>query len=378
MRRKAAFLLAWLAAPIPALAAEPHIEPVAAPPSVVAKFRSVPPLIGGRVKIAPVTATATPYPVTYVFQWPGVYFEAGFKGPDVYFKVASSRDRLKISVDGKSIGILKKPAPGQYHVGDLGDGPHRIRLEKLSESQEAASIFGGFAIPPSETPMTTAPRPRQIEFIGDSLTLGFGATSDKVDCSPDDIWATTDTAQAFGPLTAKALKADYRVNAVSGHGLVRNYDGVLPGSTVPALYPFALFDQSQAADDAGWQPQVVVIGLGTNDFATPVHAGEAWRDDDALKTAYETAYVAFVTALRTKYPQALFVLVSYDGAMVQTEVAHVVHALKLSGETRVAPLAMSGFHATGCAGHLTVADHKKAAQALSDLINAEPALWPAP
>lgn len=380
MRRTAAFLLASSIAPLvmcgATLAADPQIEAVSPPAAVSSHFRGLAMTVGGRTKVTPSPAGA-PYADNYAFQWPGVYFEAAFKGAEVYFNISNSQDRLKVTVDGKAVGVLKKPKPGQYHIGDLGDGPHRIRIERLSENTGAPSVFTGFAVPPTETPTAPPARTRQIEFIGDSLTLGFGDTSDKIDCTQDDIWATTDTSQAFGPLTAKALKADYQINAMSGRGLVRNFDGVLPGATVPAMYPFTLFDQSVPAATTDWQPQVVVIGLGTNDFATPVHAGEAWADDGALKTAYETAYVAFVKSLRVKYPQAFFVLVSYDGATVQAEVARVVSALNTAGETRVAPLAMSGFAATGCAGHLTTDDHKKAAKALQDLLVAHPEIWPA-
>ncbi len=366
-------LMVILAMATPALAADPQIEAVSPPPAISSHFRPLTMTVGGRTKVTPANA---PYTNTYAFQWPGVYFEAAFKGPEVYFNIVNSQDRLKVTVDGKAVGVLKKPRPGQYHIGSLSDGPHRIRVEWLSENIGVPSIFAGFAVPPTETPTTPPARTRQIEFIGDSLTLGFGNTSGKVDCTTDEIWAATDTSQAFGPLTAKALKADYQVNALSGRGLVRNFDGVLPGATVPSMYPFILLDHSVTATTTNWQPQLAVIGLGTNDFATPVHAGEAWPDDKALKAAYETAYVAFVKGLRAQYPQAFFVLVSYDGATVQSEVARVVAALNADGETRVAPLAMSGFAATACADHLTTDDHKKAAQALQDLLAAHPDIWP--
>ena len=51
---------------------------------------------------------------------------------------------------------------------------------------------------------------------------------------------TTDTQQAFGPLLAKRLDADYRVNAFSGHGIVRNYDGNSPGDSLPKRYSRAI------------------------------------------------------------------------------------------------------------------------------------------
>jgi hypothetical protein len=37
--------------------------------------------------------------------------------------------------------------------------------------------------------------------------------------------ATTDNSQAFGPKVAKHYAADYQVNAISGRGIVRNFNG---------------------------------------------------------------------------------------------------------------------------------------------------------
>ena len=59
--------------------------------------------------------------------------------------------------------------------------------------------------------------------------------------------------------------------------MVRNYDG-----SDPAQLPHVLRPDLQALgtrrwqDPSTWRPQVVVIGLGINDFSTALNAGEQW------------------------------------------------------------------------------------------------------
>src|SRR6185312_14756892 len=108
----------------------------------------------------------------------------------------------------------------------------------------------------------------QIEFIGDSHTVGYGNTSRTRECTQDDVWKTTDNSQSFGPLIAGHYAADYQINAISGRGIVRNYNGT-PGDTLPVAYPYVLFDKKEEYSDPHWKPQIIVISLGTNDFSTP-------------------------------------------------------------------------------------------------------------
>ncbi len=186
-------------------------------------------------------------------------------------------------------------------------------------------------------------RERRIEFIGDSHTVGYGNLSPRRECSESEVWATTDNTRAYGPLLAARYGADYRVNAISGRGVVRNYDG-MDVATLPQAYPFALFDGRTPVADDGWRPQVVVIAPGTNDFSTPLRAGERWKDRAALHADYERGYVAFVQALRTRYPHARIVLWStdlFDGE-IRSEVERVLVRLQQAGETRTSFIPVGG------------------------------------
>ncbi|HYK34389.1 MAG TPA: GDSL family lipase, partial [Alloacidobacterium sp.] len=113
----------------------------------------------------------------YTSQWPGSYFRAAFEGSRVFFRVGQSDEILHIVVDGQSVAPLIRPEQGAYEIDGLGDGSHAVSVLVATESQDAPNTFSGFAIPVGEKALTPEPRHRQIEFIGDSHTVGFGNIS---------------------------------------------------------------------------------------------------------------------------------------------------------------------------------------------------------
>ncbi|HEY5809282.1 MAG TPA: GDSL-type esterase/lipase family protein [Povalibacter sp.] len=312
------------------------------------------------------------------YQWPGLYFESTFEGRSAWFNVGSGDVILQVLVDGKSVSTLVKPAAGLYSIDGLAAGQHTVRVAAVTESQASPNEFGGFVLPGSAKPLPTRKPVRQIEFIGDSHTVGYGNTSATRECTSEEVWATTDNSQAFGPKVARHYGADYQINAISGRGIVRNYNGS-PGDTLPAAYPFAIFDHSSRYDGAGWQPQVIVIALGTNDFSTPLNAGERWRTREELHADYEATYVKFVETLRARNPQAFFILWATDLAEgeIQAEVRKVFAKLQAKGEGRIAFVPVDGLTMTGCHWHPSVADDATIAAALTRIIDVHRAEWTA-
>jgi lysophospholipase L1-like esterase len=266
---------------------------------------------------------------------------------------------------------------GFYNVSGLTNSAHDIRIELVTESQVAPDSFGGFFLPPGGKALSLRRRrARQIEFIGDSYTVGYGNLSAKSQCTTDEVWSTTDNSQAFGPLTAKHYDADYQINAISGHGIVRNYNGS-PGDPVPVAYPFVLFDKQAPYRDKAWRPQILVIGLGTNDFSTPLTPGEKWPSREDLHADYEATYVRFVLDLRARNPRAFFILMATDGAQgeIQSEVKTVLTRLESAGEKRIAFIPMNGLAMTGCHFHPSTADDKAVSDELVHFIDEHPQVW---
>lgn len=342
-----------------ALAETLHVTPVKTLPADV---RALPMATGGRVQ-------------NFTYQWPAVYFEANFEAAPVYFTVGPGDAILHVRVDDAPVATLVKPESGSYRVDGLSRGAHTIRVEVASENQAAPASFRGFALPPDGKALETRERTRQIEFIGDSYTVGYGNISARRECTTDEVWSTTDTSQGFGPIVARRYDADYQINAISGRGIVRNWDGT-PGDPLPVAYPFVLFDKKAIYKNGAWRPQIIVIELGTNDFSTALHAQERWKSRDELHADFEATYLKFVQQLRARNPQAFFILLASDGAEgeIQAEVRKVLQQLQAAGEQRIDFIPMNALAMTGCHFHPSTADDKTVADSLIRYIDSHPHL----
>ncbi|MEN2790996.1 SGNH/GDSL hydrolase family protein [Sphingomonas oligophenolica] len=320
----------------------------------------IPVAIGGRVVVERGGALR--------FGWPGVYFEGRFRGTGLRVVIDKGSDRLRLLIDGVEKARFERAGDVDALISGLGAGEHRFRLEKLAESQNDSTRLIGFYPLDGGKPLSPpAPTGRGIEFIGDSYTVGYGDTAPGHSCSQAQIHDSTDTQQAFGPLVARRLGAEYRVIAFSGRGVVRNYGGSSPGTAMPDLYPRLIPGDPAPREDApgSWRPQVIVINLGTNDFSTPVHAGEAWRDDAALHAAYQARYIAFARALLAKQPQARLILMGSD--VFHADVTRIAGALGKAAPGRVSAIHFTGLDLGGCDWHPSLRDHQR----LADMLQAE-------
>jgi lysophospholipase L1-like esterase len=328
--------------------------------------------IGGRVA----TSSDGKHPL-YRYQWPAVYFEAAFEGPEVSVRVADDANRLRVLIDGRPSAVLDRPGTIEHRIAHLAEGRHTIRLEKLSESQDGSGAFEGFYIPASGKALPAPRRPRQIEFVGDSDMVGYGNTSASRECTDQELFLSTDSQQAYGPLVASRFNADYQINAYSGIGVVRNYDSGKPDMSMTSLYPRVLFDNPAAYQNEAWQPQLIVVGLGANDFVPAVKSDVRWEDQRALRKDFDQAYAEFLRKLRKNNPDAfilLFVLESYDTDYAAGN--HLaVKTLQEEGDQRIRLLAYPKVEITACHWHPSLKDHQALADTISAYVAAQPELW---
>jgi len=309
-------------------------------------------------------------------QWPGTYFETAIRGSSAYFRVGKGSISLRVSVDGKLVAedVLLE-SPGFYSITGLTPGLHRLRVQVASESQSGPTEFGGFFAPAGVSAEVLPARSRQIEFIGDSHTVGYANTSSKHQCTDEEIWQTTDTTVGVPALTAAHYDADYQVNAISGRGIVRNYNG-FAADTLPQAYPYILFDKAQPYRDPNWHPQLIVVSLGTNDFSTPLNPGEKWSTRQQLQSDYESTFVRFLTGLHARNPRARFLLwAATPSPELNGEIEKVVQDMRSAGGTQIEYVPVQGLAMSACNWHPSAADDAKIAAALERDIDLHPELW---
>jgi len=332
--------------------------------------------VGGRVLIENAPADQAFGAKKYTYQWPGTYFTASFRGAEACFRVGEGKQILHVAMDQQAPVVLVKPEPGIYRISGLADAAHTVRIEVVTESQAGPNTFGGLSLPPSSSPLPPPHEDRQIEFIGDSHTVGYGNISTKRECTEDEVWETTDNSLAYGPLIARHYAADYQINAISGRGVVRNYNGS-PGDPLPVAYPYVLFDRQDLYADPSWDPRIVVLAVGTNDFSTPLNSGEKWKTRDQLHADYEATYITFLQKLRSRYPHAFFILWATDAAdgEIQAEAQKVSRQLNADGDTRAAFIPVNGLAMSACHWHPSTGDDEIVAAKLVDFIDRHSPLW---
>jgi len=323
------------------------------------------PNIGGRAVALPEGG--------YDFGWPGVYFEGRFTGRSVEVAVDPQLEHLAVSIDGEVRTELDLPGVARLNFDDLGPGEHVIRLDKLTESQSGSARFLGFFVGAGGQALPPTRRPHRIEFIGDSHTVGYGVRSAKRTCTQAEIHDLTDTSLTFGPILSRRLDADYRIVAFSGRGVVRNYGGSSPGQPLPALYPRLIPGQAAPTVDPAdpWRPELIVIGLGTNDFSTPVAPGEPWPDEAALHADYRQAYAGFIRDLARRQPQARFLLIAGDSFAADVE--QVANTVDAETPGLATPVRITGMDLGACDWHPSIADQKMMADRLEAAARTLPA-----
>ena len=326
-------------------------------------LQQLPSHVGGRV----LEVKSETGDLAYEYSWPSVYFETAFKGDWLMLKFDDDQNNFQLIVDGAEPIQIKKPGKQDYVVSNLQPGKHQVRLEKISETQSSSGRFLGFYS--DDKPLTLSKRKRQIEFIGDSYTVGYGNKSPSRDCNGDELFNTTHSQLSFGPLTAKHFNADYQINASSGFGIVRNYNGTSPDKSLIALYPFTLYHNHyiyQSTSQNNWQPEVIVIGLGTNDFSTKLNPAERWKTREELQADYVNTYVEFIKTLNRKNPKAHLILMASDkmeGELAK-QVETVLANAKTSGIKKIDFIRFTGLDYQGCHWHPSAKDD----QLLADLL----------
>lgn len=297
--------------------------------------------------------------------YPGTSIKACFTGTSVAVKMKPSSGYFMVGIDNKDfrkIHFGERDSVIKIASG-LNPGRHIIDVMLVSEEYQTQAEFYGLLIDKDAELVSMGKDERPlIEFIGDSMTCGYGTEaadgSVKYDPSNSNFFYT------FAAIIARELNLRLTVVARSGIGVFRNYDGNNGSGTLPQWYDYTLiYDDSQKWNTKGNIPDVLCIDLGTNDFSTTGCDPELYRE----------SYEKFVRHLRSLYPKTKIVLVS--GCMLagkpleQQDAAldEIYNTLKSEGDKNIYRFDLTpqdGSLGYGADLHPSKAQHRKMANEL--------------
>ena len=205
-----------------------------------------------------------------------------------------------------------------------------------------------------------------IEFIGDSITCGYG-----VEGKPGDTEFMTTTEnfmRTFAYLTAQKLGADYSTIAFSGYGIVSGYtaDGTKQEDMlIPPLYDYVSQSSRIPWNHKTHDYDVIVINLGTNDnFYT--------ENDPKRIEEFAEGYESFLSYVHQTHPESrvICMLGAMGGEQLFPSVEQAVKHVKETDGSDITALFLPKIDpaSAGTDGHPNPADQQEIAAVLVEAI----------
>ncbi len=190
----------------------------------------------------------------------GIEFNADCKG-DVILRIqGNGTAKYSVFVDGEHTSdIYMGNVAMNYTIAkNLPEGVHNFRLVKLTDPETVEK----FVLLTVNGTLNTRPADKElyIEFLGDSVTCGYGLGT-KQSGSYDN-----DATKSWAYLVAQELNCDYSLVCVGGIGVVASTADRHGTLVMNDLYPNNFCKDSSKAYEPERKPDYVVVGLNTNDL----------------------------------------------------------------------------------------------------------------
>ena len=217
--------------------------------------------------------------------------------------------RFEVRLDGEK--VLDRRLTDRETAVTVFEGTEKrdaeVRLIKLSECTQSLMALRGIVTDGETAPLPD--RPLRMEFIGDSITCGYGVEGKDVDAPFTT--AAENAGKAFAFLAAEALNADAVLTSFSGYGIVSGYTenpAVRNEDELVTKYyekegrnsfrlPSGRRIQDIPRDFSAFQPAYIVMNLGTNDLS--------WCGEDRERgQLFVREYRAFLKTVRKHNPAA--------------------------------------------------------------------------
>ncbi len=231
------------------------------------------------------------------FDWSGTYLTAKFTGSYCAIRISDTkRNYYNVFVDNKLSSVVTTHGKDSVVVlaQGLKRGVHSLFLQKRSEGEQGKTTIHGFELSKQEKFVAVdKKRERHIEFIGNSITCGYGTEGLSKN---EPFKAETENCNlAYGCIVSRYFDADYTLIAHSGRGAARNYGDTARVSKISMkdlMMNTFDGDNNQKWNFTEYTPDLVVINLGSNDFSTKPYP---------LKEEFLKAYDQIIVQIRKVY-----------------------------------------------------------------------------
>lgn len=265
--------------------------------------------------------------------------------------------RYRVQGDTVTSYPIDLPEDKEYHL---------LKIFKATEAQNGNLEFAGITChsvrKPDSLPSKT------IEFIGNSITCGYGTDYIQIPCSQGTWYDQHNAYFSYGAILARRLNIGFTLSSVSGIGIYRNWN--TDGPALPEVYEntYLNTDKTNTWTFSTPGPDLVSISLGTNDLSDGdgIHYRPPFN-----KEVFIRKYIGFIETIYNHYPETRIALLSSpvlsgNQRSILEECLWEIrdHFRQAATPKEIHVFLFNTTFTSGCDGHPGKADHEQMADLL--------------
>lgn len=280
---------------------------------------------------------------------------------------------VSLELDGKYIGrlLIDNAVAKAYPILITENKKeHHLVIYKATEARNGSVLFSGTTAKtiPFEKKKNTKKR---IEFIGDSITCGFGNDTKAVPCDTGEWYDQHNAYWAYGPILSRNLDVEFQLSAVSGIGIYRNWNDEHEEEPImPEVYGNLYLNKDASKPYAfDFHPDIVSICLGTNDLSEGDGTKPRLPFDEEK---FVENYIQFIEMIYQHHPKTQIAILSSPmltgarDATLTKALKRVIAAFEQDKKhKKIQFFEYEPMIPNGCGYHPDIENHKVMAAALS-------------
>lgn len=332
------------------------------------------------------------------FNWSGSGFSFSFTGTAAYARLhtASEGERrfpsperqawIGVYADGGEEAVarfsLDRPDGWYTLVQGLPAGRHTLRVVKHTECGYGRAALSALKTVGTRGPQPTRPYARRLEFIGDSITCGYGNIC--TTASPAFITKEEDASRTYASFLGRLLGAEISCVCASGNGIFHDY-GCGTHNLMPELYRYTdtMLAGHLGAEPTPWDfsrfvPHLIGIKLGANDsrycdgWDLPDEAARTAALKKERRQAFSQRLLAFLDEVADKNPGVPLLYITDTDTILLDTILETLQTWKTARPreslTSVTLDSKRPWEGEGANGHWSAATHRRAALVLEPII----------